>query len=213
MRNIRKGPEPPSLTAWRNINPTDYNGYRDKDTLRAMLIAEQRGICCYCECRLYAAWNLMKLEHWHSQENYPTERLVYRNLLGACLGGIGTPGRDQHCDTSKGEQDLSRNPADPTHDVEVLLRYRADGKISSTNTQFDEELNTVLKLNQPFLMNSRKAVLDSLKRALRIRGGTLTKAKWQNILNDWNGSNYQGDLRPYCSVIVYWARKHLARVS
>jgi hypothetical protein len=155
----------------------------------------------------------MKVEHWHSHENYPGERLVYRNLLGACLGGEGTPGRDQHCDTSKGEQDLSRNPSDPGHDVEVLLRYRPDGKIWSANTQFDEELNTVLKLNQPFLMNNRKAVLDGLKEALRIRGGTLTRAQWQNILKEWNGLKHPGSLRPYCSVIVYWARKHLATVT
>lgn len=213
MKNIAKGQEPPSLTAFRSTNPTDYNGYRDMDTLRALLVAEQRGLCCYCECRIHAVWNMMKVEHWHSHTNYPNERLVYRNLLGACLGGKGTPGRDQHCDTSKGELDLSRNPADPAHDVEVLLRYGNDGRITSTNAQFDQELNTVLKLNQPHLINNRRAVLNALKKTLRIRGGSLTRAQWQNILDDWNGSNHQNDLRPYCSVIAYWVRKHLAKLS
>jgi hypothetical protein len=155
----------------------------------------------------------MKVEHWHSHDRYPAERLLYRNLLASCLGGAGTPGRDQHCDTAKGDKDLFRNPADPAHDVEVLLEYDNDGRITSTNAHFDKQLNTVLKLNQPFLMNSRKAVLDSLKEALRIRGGSLTSAKWQNILDSWSRPNNQGHLQPYCSVVVYWARKHLARVS
>ena len=131
MRNITKGPEPPSLTAWRARNPIDYNGYPDKDGLRGSLEAEQRGLCCYCQSRIRAEIGAMKIEHWASQGRHPTLRLVYSNLLGSCMGGEGNPGRDQHCDTHKGERDLCRNPADPTHDVEAVLHDLAPAKRTS----------------------------------------------------------------------------------
>jgi hypothetical protein len=45
MRNIVKGTEPQSLTQHRMTDPTDYDGYPDKEGLRSSLVAEQRGIC------------------------------------------------------------------------------------------------------------------------------------------------------------------------
>jgi uncharacterized protein (TIGR02646 family) len=212
MRNITKGAEPASLTAWRATNPTDYNGYADKGTLRNSLVAEQRGICCYCQCRIRAEIDSVKIEHWQSHEAYLNQRLVYQNLLGACLGGTGRPGRQQHCDTYKGDKDLCRNPANPAHDVEVLLHYLNDGRITSANELFGQQLESVLNLNVAFLRNSRKEVLDGLKKTLRIRGGTLSRTVWERIVSDWSAANHDGDLRPFCNVILYWAKKHLARL-
>jgi len=51
----------------------------------------------------------MKIEHWHSQDRYEAEQLDYGNLLGACMGNEGKAHWDQHCDTRKGDRDLSRN--------------------------------------------------------------------------------------------------------
>ena len=45
MRSIAKGPEPASLTTHRNMPHCDYDNYADKDTLRAALVADQRGLC------------------------------------------------------------------------------------------------------------------------------------------------------------------------
>lgn len=166
MRNITKDPEPPSLTAWRATNPTDYNGYPDKDELRESLEAEQRGLCCYCQSRIRAEIGAMKIEHWASHSGHPNLRLVYSNLLGSCMGGEGKPGRDQHCDTYKGERDLCRNPADPSHDVETVLQFLNDGRITSSNQLFKEQLDSVLNLNHPFLVNQRRG------------SGFLEKAAW-----------------------------------
>lgn len=159
MRNITKKPEPTSLTEWRATNPADYTGYKDMDTLRDSLVAEQRGICCYCQCRIYSAYNRMKVEHWQSHELYPQERLVYRNLLGACLGGQGKPGKVQHCDTYKGDGDLCRNPANPAHNVDALIRYLSDGRITSSFDELNEQLDSVLNLNLESLKESRKQQL------------------------------------------------------
>jgi uncharacterized protein (TIGR02646 family) len=212
MRNIAKGPEPASLTAWRQTDPTDYDGYKDKDALRESLTGEQRHICCYCQDRIYPEWNSMKIEHWASQEHHLQQRLVYRNLLGACLGGQGKPGRYQHCDTYKGDQELCRNPADPGHDVEAVIRFLNDGRIVSTNALLNEQLNTVLNLNDPVLVNRRLGALASFVDLFLKRDEKFNRNDWQRLLDDLSGSNHNGALRPYCGVVIYWLKKRLGRL-
>jgi hypothetical protein len=63
MRTILKGVEPASLTEYRSAPGTGYDGYRDKDTLRAHLVKEQRGLCCYCLSRIRAERDSTKVEH------------------------------------------------------------------------------------------------------------------------------------------------------
>lgn len=210
MRNITKSAEPVSLTAWRATDPTDYNGYKEKDVLRDSLAREQRGICCYCQCRIRPEIGSMKVEHWHSHDRFPNERLVYRNLLGGCMGGEGTRGRDQHCDTYKGDKGLCLNPADPSYDIEAVIHFLNDGRVTSTYAPLDKELNSVLNLNQEFLQNNRKRVLESFKLLLR-KKGTLNRGEWEHLLERWTGRNHDGELEPYCGVIIYWIRKRLAR--
>jgi uncharacterized protein (TIGR02646 family) len=208
MRNINKAHEPASLTAFRALNPTDYNGYPDKDELRESLVAEQRGICCYCESRIKPEIGSIRIEHWASQSAHRDLRLVYGNLLGACMGLEGDPEEDKHCDVYKADKNLCRNPADPGHDVEVVLRFLSDGTITSSN----DLLNTVLNLNHPFLVSSRKSALTSFIKYVQIRGDVLTQRHgWERILEECTGANDNEDLKPYCSVLTYWARKHLAR--
>ncbi len=110
MRNIVKGTEPRTLEAHRRSSHADYANYRDMQGLRESLVAEQLGICCYCMARIVADFDKMKTEHWQSQERFSERQLDYSNLLGACLGGEGKPRRLQHCDTRKGELDLSKEP-------------------------------------------------------------------------------------------------------
>lgn len=165
MRTIHKGAEPPSLTQHRLAAHASYDNYPDKDTLRQHLVREQRGLCCYCLSRIRPTADALKVEHWRSQETFPNEQLNYRNLLGACLGGEGQPSDQQHCDTKKGSRLLSRNPADPDHQVETLIRYCADGRVLSADTEWNGELEEVLNLNAPFLKNNRKATLDAFQGA------------------------------------------------
>jgi uncharacterized protein (TIGR02646 family) len=212
MRTIAKNPEPHSLTEHRAANPTDYIGYPDKDALRASLATEQRGLCCYCQGRIRASIGSMKIEHWQSHSGYPNQRLVYRNLLGACMGGEGQRGNDQHCDTFKAERDLSRNPAEHSHNVGGFIHSLSDGRITSSNPVFDRELNEILNLNLPVLKNSRRDVLRAFQRTLQKRR-MLTRLTWVKLLGEWNGESDTGELNPYCSVIVYWIEKKLARLT
>lgn len=212
MRTIIKDPEPHSLTEYRHTAGATFDDYPDKSTLRVSLVTEQRGLCCYCLQRIRPQIGAMKVEHWHSRApgRYPAEQLDYSNLLGACMGNEGQPWEYQHCDTRKGDRDVSRNPANRMPRIEELVRFAGDGQIVSDDPDFNTELNEVLNLNEPRLRNRRKAVLDAFKATLTKRRN-LNRATLLKWLREWNGEPQAGELREFCQVVVYWLRKRLAR--
>jgi len=215
MRAIIKGAEPPSLTEHRQTAHCNYDNYDHKDALRLALVTEQRGLCCYCMSRIHNDMNRMKIEHWHCRENHSAEQLSYRNLLGACLGGMGQPGNLQHCDSRKGMQDLIWNPADPSHHIETRIRYEPDGSIHSDEVILDSQLNKVLNLNLPQLKNNRREVLTGILEWWKLEQGRLQgpvprdrfeRARDQRIAG-------AGELVPYCQVSIWWLQKRLERMA
>jgi len=208
MRATQKRSEPSSLTQHKRLPHADYDNYHHKDELRFALVAEQKGICCYCMQRIRPNAAHMKIEHWHCQALYPNDQLDYANLLGACRGNEGQPKYQQHCDTHKGNDSLLYNPANPAHRIEDRVRYLGDGRIVSSDSQFDQELNTVLNLNIRTLINNRKATLDAFKQ--RLQRGRLSQSTLQRMMRNWSDAEGEG-LRPYCGVVIYWLRKRLAR--
>ncbi len=210
MRPIAKRSEPSSLTLHRCTAHANYDNFLAKDVLRTQLVAEQRGLCCYCMSRIVADPERMKIEHWHCQENYPREELDYGNLLGSCLGGQGQPLEQQTCDSRKGMRELSRNPADPNLPVDRDMHYDGSGRIRSDDSQWDSEINDVLNLNKRFLMNNRKGALDAFTQGLN-RRGQLSRSTIERMLREWNGEDGRTRLEPFSHVVVYWLRKRLAQ--
>ena len=210
MRTIEKGTAPRSLTEYGQTPGATYDGFDGKEELRQALVREQRGLCCYCQSRIRPEFGRMKIEHWRCQANYPGEALAYANLLSACMGGEGQRFQAQHCDTRKGDRDLTRSPTNPAHRVGELVRYLGDGTIASDDQDFQRDLNVILGLNLAVLKNNRKQVLAGFLLALGHRAATRAQLKrWER---DWSGSGTAGDLRPYCQVVVYWLRKRLNRM-
>lgn len=207
MKQIKKGNEPNSLTEHKKKKKADYDNYPEKDELRESLCKEQRGICCYCMGVINPTVGKMKIEHYKCQANYPKEQLDYRNLLGACLGGEGL--RETHCDTFKGNKDLNFYPPNPNVAIERMIIYGNDGSVSSANEQLHTELDSVLNLNADILKRNRKAALDGFKDSLSKFKSALSKDTIQKWIEDWSGSNHNGNLRPYCMVIVFWLQKKL----
>jgi uncharacterized protein (TIGR02646 family) len=211
MKAISKTAEPASLTAHRQTPHCDYDNFTDKAELRASLFAEQQGICCYCMQRIHNDSAKMKVEHWHCQSRYPNEQLVYRNLLGACLGGQGQPIHLQHCDTRKGDSDLLWNPADSVHHIETRIRYDPDGTIRSDDPVFDAQLNDVLNLNLPLFKTNRKGVLSAVLKWWKdqrdkAQGPVPKKLIEREIRNRLSRTR---DLQPYSTVAVWWLSKKL----
>lgn len=208
MRTIQKGPEPATLTQHRQQPHADYDNYADKATLRQALVAEQRGLCCYCQSRIRATPEGMKIEHWQCQADHPGRQLDYSNLLGACLGGHGRPEREQHCDTRKGNTSLCFSVCDPAHPIERQIRFLGNGTIKADDAAIEDALNTVLNLNLPRLVSNRQAVLAAFQRRLE-DGRRLDPAR---ELPKWDGSE-PGDLPEFAQVVVYWLRKKQARAA
>lgn len=211
MKNISKGAEPESLNRHRCNTNSDYDNYPKKDNLRESLVGEQRGICCYCTQRIRPSADGMKIEHWQCQSRFPEKQLDYSNLLGACLGCQGQALERQHCDTRKGDLDLTYNPANPNHDVESKLAFLGDGTIQSTDTAFDSEINEILNLNERILVKNRKATLEPIKSGFMTK--KLSKADIQKELRKWNGESDDKDLEPFCQVVVYYLRKKLRKMT
>lgn len=207
MRTIQKGQEPASLTQHRQQLHSDYDNYADKAALRQVLVAEQRGLCCYCQSRIRANEDEMKIEHWQSQTGFPARQLDYSNLLGACLGGEGRAAKDQHCDSRKGNLVLCFSVSDPAHPIERKIKFLGDGQIKSDDATIDAALNNVLNLNWSRLVNNRKAVLDAFKQ--RLGKGTLNVAQ---ELKKWDGTQ-TGDLPEFAQVMVFWLEKRMSRAT
>lgn len=208
MRTIQKGPEPATLTQHRQQPHADYDNYAGKAALRQALVAEQRGLCCYCQSRIQATPEGMKIEHWQCQADHPGRQLDYNNLLGACLGGHGRPEREQHCDTRKGNNGLCFSVSDPAHPIERQIRFRGDGTITADDSDIAEAINAVLNLNLPRLVSNRKAVLAAFQQSLR-DGRHVDPSR---ELPRWDGSA-PGALPEFAQVVVYWLRKKQARAA
>ena len=213
MRSITKGVEPAILAQHRQTLHSDYDNFRDKDVLRQALVTEQRQLCCYCMGRIHPSPESMKIEHWRCQACHTGDQLRYRNLLGACLGGEGQPGKKQHCDTRKGDRALRWNPAEPTHRIESHVGYKSDGSIHGNEDLFDRQLNDVLNLNLPLLKQGRKSVLDAVLEWWKLEKdrlrGPVPRDRLVRKRDRYVDGN--GQLGPYCQVAVWWLNRRIAR--
>ena len=212
MRAITKRTEPRSLTTYRRTAGANYNNYRDKDDLRGSLHTEQNGLCCYCMATIENGPRTMKIEHWKSQTRYPNEQLNYRNLLGACMGGEGSPEELHHCDTRKGDDDLKWNPANPAHVIETRISYEPDGSIHSQDPDFDSQLDRVLNLNLASLKNRRKSVLDSVLYWWKHEKTRLKGPVPRDFIERERIRRSQS-ITPFCQVAVWWIDQRLARMA
>lgn len=206
MRTIRKSHEP---AAWVKHRSTPGATYDDvdapKDELRRALVKEQAGVCCYCLGRITPAAKGMKIEHWASQDRHPHRQLDYGNLLGACMGGEGSPRSQQHCDTAKGNEDLFINPADPRHRCSELFTYHSTGKIEAANgdARVEKDIAT-LALNQPRLMAGRRAVVEEVTGEVVRLKRTLSASKLLVLAAKLEQPDASGNLRPFCQAGVFW---------
>lgn len=224
MKKIVKGTEPISLGIHRRINPTDYKGYRDKQTLREYLVNEQRGICCYCMGRIYPKELKMKIEHFLSHTGYPNMRLIYSNLFGACLGNMKA-NADEHCDTLKKSRAFNFHMC-TSNSIHSEIKYKTNGEIYSDNEGLYNEIGRpnycndegmlikdpgILNLNLPELIKARKNTLDGfIKANLTGKLGKLNKPKLKRYRDKWAGESHADQLQPYCMIVVYYLDRKIA---
>jgi uncharacterized protein (TIGR02646 family) len=180
MLGIKKGKEPACMVALRTTPGAKWSsvGGKEKRQIVATLHTEQRGLCAYCMGALRLAAvdqegnvsmpkGAATVEHWHARSDGGSD-FDWRNLLAVCDGGgEGVSPRDAHCDRRKQGRKLAIHPADGRTNVEQLLKFRGDGRVEMAGAGADELYDdpdrsgrSMLNLNHPNLVASRKAVVD-----------------------------------------------------
>ena len=151
---------PPRLLVW--YSKQEGASYKEMDSevkkaVKSHLLRDQHHLCAYCMKEI--SLESMRIEHWVPQQLAPCKALDYRNMLGVCNGDIYQCEPNTHCDRSKGGNSIKYNPSTDAN-VESRLKY-VGGRIFSDETEWDEHLNSVLKLNCGRLPEARNAALIS----------------------------------------------------
>ena len=158
---INKNQEPKE---WTEYCSTPGVTYQSIPELVDALLKEQGYICAYCMRRIPTKDKIEgkltsedhRIEHIKCRENHEDLQLKYNNMLICCPGHIG---EDEHCDRKKGNQEISFSPLDSA--FINTLTYTSNGIIASSNPVYNEEINSILNLNTPFLVLNRKNMLKS----------------------------------------------------
>ena len=220
MKQIIKGVEPKSLTEYRSSithnqleQSNIYEDFKEKTkegchedesyNLRKQLLEEQGYICCYCMSRIDC--NNSKIEHFRPQTKYRNFQIDYQNLFIACHGGEGKKGKEQHCDSFKGEDELEN--INLLSNIESAIQYSKQGEILSSNKKIDKELNSTLNLNNSILKRNRKETYKRLIQNMNKRGWTTQTIK--HDISKYKSMDSNGKYYEFCEMIVYFLTKKL----
>ncbi|CAN1211148.1 hypothetical protein TUMEXPCC7403_13185 [Tumidithrix helvetica PCC 7403] len=218
MKHILKNKtEPSSLIEYRSTPNATYSGYHVGSDLRQSLLKEQGYICCYCMQGITEA--NMKVEHFKPQKTHPHLQLNYSNMLGACKG-LGIKG-SQHCDTSKGNHEISLDPTNFMRNCEKILKYSSNGRIYAgdsiidNNPVIDRDLCKILNLNLQSLCDERRAILKALQKGLEIKSPSksATIPLLKQKLKEWSSKDSQGRYRAYCQVAIFYLQKRINQLQ
>ncbi len=198
MRLIRKTGAPASFQTYIRAVAASYDNMDKevKDELLVSLIAEQYGVCAYCQQHLNP--NTATIEHHcersicNGENGTNDRRLEYRNLMAVCPGVIGNP-TETHCDTRKAER-AQENPTahglpmqvNPTIAAHIpTFTYSSTGVIKSKNTTYEKEINHLLNLNAKDLKRKRQNKFVKIMRSSSDKGKTgFNKKKLKKVLTD-----------------------------
>ncbi len=168
MKHIIKNAEPPLFAQWklahpgatyRDLSDPSYPGAKNaKKALKNGLLAEQKMICCYCECRISDANS--HIEHFKPKDpnQFPNLQLEYSNLLASCIKQPSNSS-DLHCGHKK-ENFYSVDLVSPLEtDCSSHFTYKMDGTIDGCDQRGSVTVNK-LHLDSTLLNNQRKALID-----------------------------------------------------
>ena len=213
MKKIVKQSEPISLIEHRSQPYADYDNYPDKDKLRESLLEEQGYICCYCMSRI--TMRQMKIEHWKPQSKYTCLQLDYKNLLGACKGNEGARPQKQHCDTKKGQIEITINPIEENQNCEGLIIYSSTGEIYSPNESINYDLDKTLNLNLDALVTKRKNELDLILEHLKKKfpDRIWDQTHLQELIEQLSAKNEDGFYSEYCQVAISYLQSEVIPIA
>lgn len=178
-----------------------------KGNLRKVLLEEQGYICCYCMTRINCHHS--KIEHFKPQSKYRKEQITYKNLFISCRGDTQ---HYEHCDTKKADRLLKH--INLLKDIEATIHYKSNGEIYSSNKAIDDEINTVLNLNNTILTENRMQAYDDLINNMKAVGvsGKWSKPFIKKYISKYGNKNKHGKYSPYCSMLLFFLNKKIKRL-
>jgi uncharacterized protein (TIGR02646 family) len=220
MLRYPKSPQPKVLIRWQTTPGVSWESIpaSDKTKVRDALLSDQGHLCAYCQRRIPAKDEPMKVEHWSAQSG-GKDALRWGNLLGVCLGGEyaakGATLGERHCDTARGDAPLFLHPVEGEGpSPREFLRYTPEGEAypSHENPALSERVSgdiRVLNLNARRLRRERVVVHDELARRLE-------KGNWADgaLREEYRAATIEPGVpaMPQCEVARYyvrrWARHH-----
>ncbi len=197
MLRFCKREPPPCLDGLVQSGEGWESVYQDqKDEMRRHLLAEQGGLCAYCQRRIEGVAS-SRVEHWKARSRGGPV-FGWTNLLAACSGTTAetTPAQGatrpesglRHCDQSKGNLEIQLQPVigEVGLDPRAELRYLYDGRVDSREGApgaVADDLR-VLNLNCKPLLRAPKAAIDA----------------WDPTDDPYSG---EGDRREYREMLRY----------
>lgn len=148
-------PEVPS-TDQAHVMRKNYFDKLRKWRVREALIAEQKGLCAYCMCRVVNSGNSTTIEHFVPLSRSKSGALNYQNWLAVCKGGqnINPPQGQKRiicCDAKKSNTVTKLTPLDKGQMENIA--YYDDGTIYYRATadkdyrRFTDDINFIYGLN------------------------------------------------------------------
>lgn len=214
MNFIDKRKEPKSLTTYKAKAGASFSNLpkNEKEDLQISLSNEQYNICAYCLERISSAKSspsFMGIEHYKPQSIYPILHLDYNNLLGVCQG---TGNRTSHCDKSKGN--LLLKIIDPLKkNTMTLIKFLDNGKIVSSpyNEDVENDINSILNLNEKYLVENRKNLIKKLKEEYKNKVISLkskpAKTNFISTYKTYYSTPQSNGLAEYNRVALDWLNK------
>jgi len=212
MIPIFKKTQPKELLEYKKNNDEDTWDYKNltegvKPAIQKSLCEEQGFICAYCMQRIEPNGQQMKIEHWITQATSKKDSVDYSNMLGCCLGQYKDV---SHCDTYRGhlkkeKQQLKYNPANSQHHSLLGIGYKPDGKIFSSDEEFNSQLSDVLNLNDDkYLCEKRKKIISGIVETIQKLKSANIPYDIANMITNWKKKDDDGKYKEFYGVAVYF---------
>lgn len=218
MKYIQKQSPPHELIAWTHAKAVDTEGhpmdwgYDDmpadlRDIVKARLIQEQGGLCCYTGRAI--TMRTSHIEHLKPQASCVNhEDTAYANLLAA----YPSPNAPQcaygaHAKADWYDKQLFVHPL--RDDCEVRFRYKRNGKISPAHLEDSGVVATIahLCLDHPLLEEMRA---EAIQEAL-FDGKPLNRNQVERLMAAMDERDRNGCFRKFCFVIKQACAQYLKR--
>ena len=215
MKYIQKSAPPESLEAYKKIDGACFNEMPPdiKEELRACLIAEQGGICCYCGKRILPDWHSV-IEHLLPKGLKQYQHLQYSNLLCSCDGGESDrTGKTKaqkrvfppYCDSKKNNQVIKITPLD--ENCEGCFLYDDEGHIYGRTAEAEETIE-ILGLDCSTLVNLRKAAIDAYSKMF-----LPSDNDWEIEIAFLRTRSADGFFRPFCFAVIYYIQHYKMSIA